>query len=309
MKSQRFFHFGTSERVRPKSAVRIALRVRLLIATAFLSVVVSVLIAAEEAAANNAANTAANAAANAADSKATARVRVLTPAAKDVLEKIEKTLSSEARDEAAQNWLSEKPRKEILSSLREGLSSDTHWSHVAASGAVQLKAVELLPELLKLSQETGDWQVLLALEVLSRGSSVRPDVDQLLNLQLKTKSSAAKAVALNALKESRTILPNEMFDGLIKDRSGTVRELTVQHFLATRELLPKEEQLRRFELALQLKPSTARLAAFKGYEALSVSESTGLTTAVSAALCKKEQNVDVKAVCDRIVLKLQKGAK
>jgi hypothetical protein len=230
----------------------------------------------------------------------------LTPSSRAILdEAMQADAGGERGSDEALAKLKKRPRAEVLSAFRDGLTHGGPWTSIAARGARALDAKELIPDLVKAAQKTDDWPLLASLEQLSRGASDRPAVEALFAKKMETASSASKIVMLEAFSSPKAQLPSSIFDSLLVDKNLGVRRALVSHFLANREAYPVEEQVRRFKLAFKMKPYQGRLEALIYFGALPSEQRRSIASAFDPSLCVKESNADVKSACDQVA----KGAK
>lgn len=224
----------------------------------------------------------------------------LTPATRVILDKAAEAGDQQAESLAALAELKKQPRADVLKAFRDGLSEGAPWTIVVSRAAVALDAKELLPEMLKAAEKDETWQLMSALERLSRGHVKRGAVEALFAKKLRTAPGSAKIVMIDAFTNGDSRLPNESFDLLINDRSPGVRQAVIRQFLATRDSYATEEQVRRFKLSFTVKPYQARLEAFETYASIPKAKRRSIASAFDPSMCATESNKTVKSVCDSI---------
>lgn len=229
----------------------------------------------------------------------------LTPETRAILDEAAMSVGPEKEARKNLETLKKRPREQVLKALREGLVHGGPFVIVAARGAQALDAKELVPDLLKTAQTNDQWQLLAALEQLSRNGADRAKVEELFSKKLASASAPAKIVMLDAFSDAKSQLPAASFDALLNDANLGVRRAAVRHFLASRAAYSAEEQSRRFKLAFKTKPYQARLEAFEFFATLPAKDRRSIASAFDPAMCANEKNTHVKAACD----KAAKGAK
>lgn len=229
----------------------------------------------------------------------------LTPETRAILDEAADSIGQEKEPQASLMQLKKRPRVEVLKALRAGLDHGGPWIVVAARASQALEAKEMVPDLLKSASSHDEWQLLAALEQLSRGTSDRSAVEALFTKKLKSSSAPAKIVMIDAFSDGKTQLPAAIFDALVADPNLGVRRAVLRQFLASRESYSSDEQTRRFKLAFTMKPYQARLEAFQIYASIPVVQRRSIASAFEPSLCGKEKNAEVKAACEQVA----KGAK
>jgi len=224
----------------------------------------------------------------------------LSPSSRAILDEAAASVGQEkaARDSLAA--LKKHPRAEVVKALRDGLQNGGPWIIVAARGAQAVDAKDMIPDLLKAAETSDAWQLLLALEQLSRGTPERPKVEAFFEKKMATASNPAKIVMIDGFADGKSQLPSPLFDSLLIDNDPGVRHAVVRQFLANRESYPTAEQVRRFKLSFEAKPFQARLEAFELYAAIPKKERRSIASAFDPNLCAKETNSEVKVECEKI---------
>jgi hypothetical protein len=229
----------------------------------------------------------------------------LSPQTRAILDEAADSVGQEAEPRAALETLKKRPRAEVLSALRAGLEHGGPWVVVAARASQALDAKEMLPDLLKAAGTRDEWQLLAALEQLSRETKDRAAVEALFTKKLTSAPAPAKIIMIDSFSNGQTQLPASLFDTLVSDQNLGVRRAVVRQFLASRESYSSPEQARRFKLAFTMKPYQVRLEAFEIYASLPTVQRRTIASAFDPGLCGKEKNAEVKAACEKVA----KGAK
>ncbi|MES2963127.1 MAG: hypothetical protein V4760_04495, partial [Bdellovibrionota bacterium] len=133
----------------------------------------------------------------------------LSPSSRAILDEAVLVDGGERESKASLERLKKKPRAEVLTALRDGLTHGGPWVSISAKTARALDAKELVPELLKVAQTNEDWQLLASLENLSRETPERAAVESLFAKKISSASAPSKIVMLEAFSSAKAQLPSE----------------------------------------------------------------------------------------------------
>ena len=224
----------------------------------------------------------------------------------EILLKAQELSGTDEERQAALEKLRAYPRAKVVEALREGLRSSDVPLPAVMRAATELKVRELLPELRRMIARDASWVIVAAVNSLAKDEKdpkERASLAKLYKDRLSAETElpgATRLALLDGLVELKEPISGDLYADLLADKSNSIVESAVHHFLATRAVLSKDDQIKRFKLAFRVRPTMARLEALDAFGALKPEDKKSLRPALSAETCAAQADKTTKELCERV---------
>jgi hypothetical protein len=236
----------------------------------------------------------------------TARGQVVVPETGDILSNAQELSASDEERQAALQKLRSYPRANVVEALRSGMRSSEVQLPAIVRAAIALELRELLPDLrARLATKDPSWVIVAGVTALAKDEKDPKERAALAKiykdrLEEAGTPSAAKLALLDGLSELREPISSDAYLDFLADKSNSIVESAVHHFVITRSMMPKDEQIKRFKLAFRVRPTLARLEAFEAFGAMKPEDKKLLRPAFTNDTCEIQKDRTAKEFCERV---------
>jgi hypothetical protein len=166
-----------------------------------------------------------------------------------------------------------------------------------------MKLTEVVPDLQKSFNQSGDWALILALGELANDSQKRSLAADW-QRRLPKLESPAQVAMIETLAQWGQPLSREQFDSSLSDKYPGVRLAAARAFFKTRTKLSLTEQQERYRKAFSAKPYQVRLSAMTDFSQLDGKERESLAAVIDQQFkkaCASESKAEVKDECQKLL--------